>query len=415
MSTAPRQNGLQEPDSGADRFRSVQFLRIAGILACVFSAFICTVWILYEAEPPSLLQVLLKGRVSNQISIAMHIAGSASFAAVFLWATRPSNLLYPTRWSELAIAVQAINAVVVGSELLFVVAAQIGFLLSLRSAAVYLPLLVLAELTIYIRWPSTSLYAPDGVFDKAPPFLIFVLITAGIAVWNLVAFCLGRLSSTELRARVEVATKNRELQAMREMELDGTRLAERLHIARELHDTLGHNLTALSISLQVAALHATDGGATQIREAHQIARLLLSDVRNVVTDLREEKKVEIRKALALICTDLRNPVVHVEIDEAADDLDPLVAHTLFRLAQEALTNARRHSEASNLWLTITVDQENVVLKATDDGEGAQVVRFGNGLTGMKERTEQLGGTFTIATATGAGWRLCAVLPSGKLV
>jgi signal transduction histidine kinase len=96
-----------------------------------------------------------------------------------------------------------------------------------------------------------------------------------------------------------------------------------------------------------------------------------------------------------------------------DDLrldDPERAHALLRCAQEVLTNAVRHAGARNVWLELAGGPEGLELRARDDGRGAEAVRSGNGLNGMRERLEALGGRLAVESGPGRGFQVTAWLP-----
>jgi len=90
--------------------------------------------------------------------------------------------------------------------------------------------------------------------------------------------------------------------------------------------------------------------------------------------------------------------------------DPRPALTVLRCAQEIVTNAVLHARAQNLWLELSQHDGVLLLSARDDGRGASELRAGNGLRGMRERAETLGGTLRIETAEGKGFALFATLP-----
>lgn len=105
------------------------------------------------------------------------------------------------------------------------------------------------------------------------------------------------LARSERDAREELARANAELVARQSLLAESSRIAERLRISRDLHDTLGHHLTALSLQLDVAARLASGQAAAHVREAHAITRLLLGDVRDVVSRMRDERLDRTRAVL----------------------------------------------------------------------------------------------------------------------
>ncbi len=106
------------------------------------------------------------------------------------------------------------------------------------------------------------------------------------------------------------------------------------------------------------------------------------------------------------------PAIHVEVSPCMR-VSPDQAHALMRCAQEAVTNAVRHAQASNLWLQVTPDGEGVRLVARDDGSARSAASApGSGLLGMRERVESLGGKLAVRAGVDFGFTVEAWLPSG---
>jgi signal transduction histidine kinase len=108
--------------------------------------------------------------------------------------------------------------------------------------------------------------------------------------------------------------------------------------------------------------------------------------------------------------DVPAPQIHLA---TADDLaidDPKRAHAVLRCVQEIVTNVIRHAAAEHLWIELTRTDGGISIQAKDDGRGAKELRFGHGLTGMRERLEQVGGTLKIETQPAGGFRLEAWMP-----
>jgi signal transduction histidine kinase len=229
----------------------------------------------------------------------------------------------------------------------------------------------------------------------------------GIALF---AFMTGIVALRQHAARDELRKVNSELRATQALLADNTRIAERVRIARELHDLVGHHLTALTLNLEVAT-HLVEGRALEhVQQAHSLAKLLLADVREVVSEMREEDTVDVAAALQTLADGTPEPKVHLELAEGLRLNDPQRAQVLLRCTQEIITNCVRHAGASNLWLRLFQDDRGIILSARDDGHGVDKVEAGNGLNGMKERLRQLGGELTIDTSPGAGFALRARVP-----
>jgi signal transduction histidine kinase len=225
----------------------------------------------------------------------------------------------------------------------------------------------------------------------APPYLGFQL--------------LAYFTLQQMRAADEL---NAELRALQELVAGSSRMAERLRITQELHDALGHRLTALTLNLE-AALQRTAGDAkADVQKAQALARQLLGDVRAIVAE--EQDSPDLALALHKLIADIPRPHVHLEMDRELRIDDPERAHIVLRCTQEIVTNAARHSGAENLWIVIDRDGDGFRIRAHDDGRGSAESRDGFGLRGMRARLERAGGELRIATQPGRGFDIVAVLP-----
>lgn len=228
--------------------------------------------------------------------------------------------------------------------------------------------------------------------------------------FQMFAMATASLAYRERRAREDLARAHAELQATQALLSENIRVAERLRISRDLHDTLGHHLTALSLQLEVASRLSSEAVADRINEAHAITKLLLSDVRDVVSRLRETTGFDLSPAVRTLAHATVQPQVHLDVADALVVDDPLQAHAILRCVQEVITNAGRHAHARNLWITIEKRDEGIALTARDDGRGVDTVRSGNGLRGMRERFEELSGRVDFSSRPGAGFEVQAFVP-----
>ncbi|WP_341995145.1 histidine kinase [Microbacterium sp. LWH7-1.2] len=206
---------------------------------------------------------------------------------------------------------------------------------------------------------------------------------------------------------------------VRTRELEQVRLLEREQLARDLHDAVAHHVSAIAIQAQAgSAVAATDPGAT-LQVLHAIeaeATRTLREMRAMVGVLRAPDDAlaptpglaEIR---SLQATDAAAPTVVVRLGGDLDSVPQAVAAAVFRIAQEAVTNARRHArDATRIEVAADVDADGVRLEVRDDGVGAASVTPGYGITGMRERAGLLGGTCEAGPAPGGGWVVAARLP-----
>jgi signal transduction histidine kinase len=233
--------------------------------------------------------------------------------------------------------------------------------------------------------------------------------------FSLFALFTMHVAHAEADARIALAQTNTELKVTTGLlEISG-RTSERLRIARDLHDLLGHHLTALSLNLEVAS-HLAEGPAKEaIGRSHSIAKQLLTDVREVVGRLRNDEPVDLTASLQSLRAVVSAPELHLDYEPELSVSDAGVAQVALRSVQEIVTNAMRHSGARNLWLKLTTRDDALSIDAHDDGNGAEVVRFGNGLRGLRERVEQVRGTLEVASTRGRGFSVHVTLPLGERV
>lgn len=207
------------------------------------------------------------------------------------------------------------------------------------------------------------------------------------------------------RLRVEV----------RRGQLEAVRSAEREALARDLHDTVAHHVSAIAIRAQVAGAnpHSPIIVAESVAVIESEAQAVLSDMRSLVRSLRAAPDYAPSPGIADLLR-LENsgpPAVTVRLD-LTDDFPELVSSTLFRMAQEGVTNARRHArEVTRIGIEITVLEGAAVIVVRDDGVPSRTDgSAGNGLRGMTERAALLGGEFTAGPDPRGGWTLRASLP-----
>jgi signal transduction histidine kinase len=236
-----------------------------------------------------------------------------------------------------------------------------------------------------------------------------VVETLAYFTFQLFGVFTARIVYDEREARQALAAANAELRVATGLLDISSRAEERLRIARELHDLLGHHLTALSLNLEVAS-HLAGGEALQhIVKSQSLTKLLLSDVRDSVSRLREDEPVDLAAALRSIRDAVAAPVIHVDA-ESLGVTEPEVARTALRAVQEIVTNTLRHAGARNLWLTVGVRDRTLSIDARDDGAGTDRLQLGNGLRGMGERVRGARGTLDIVSAGGRGFEVHIRLP-----
>ncbi|MEU3648472.1 sensor histidine kinase [Lentzea sp. NPDC034063] len=204
--------------------------------------------------------------------------------------------------------------------------------------------------------------------------------------------------------------------------LDQSRSRERVGLARELHDIVAHHISAIAVQAQAGRAMAGQRPEAALEALAAIegeASRTLVEMRAMVRVLRDGAPAEYapQSGVADLVSLARRapvPVVDVELPEDLDELPPQVDAAVYRLAQEALTNALRHARnASRVEIRVAEGAGRLRLRVTDDGQvdPARPVNRGFGLLGMTERVQLLGGTLRAGPAPERGWTVDAELPT----
>jgi len=167
--------------------------------------------------------------------------------------------------------------------------------------------------------------------------------------------------------------------------------AERLRIARDLHDSVGHHLTALNLHLDLALRQSAAPAPASLQTARELSSALLAEVRAVVSTERRDQRIDLRHALTTLCAGIPRPQIQLLMEEDLAIDSAAIAHTLFSCVQETISNAVRHSGAQTLTIQIARRGDELLLLTSDDGAGGGQAPEGNGLRGMRERLAALGG------------------------
>jgi signal transduction histidine kinase len=290
------------------------------------------------------------------------------------------------------------------NEVLFLWVSLFSFwFLGLRHALVQLGLIGAADAVLLI--------------DQHPP------LADGVTRWLI-------LVATLLVTGLLMAWIRRSLEREREETARLAVVAERMRIARDLHDAAGHGVTAISLQA-TAGLRALeeDGDAEEARtvleEIKRTSRVALEDMRKLLGLLRpgdavlpERDRVSLSHLDDLI-EECRTAGLTVRMERSGDPvtLPPLLDQTAYRIIQEALTNVLKHAgSGAAADVHLTFDSASVELEVTDDGPGTiggVAVDSRRGLIGMRERVELFGGRFSAGPMDGSGFRVFARLPLGN--
>ncbi len=244
-------------------------------------------------------------------------------------------------------------------------------------------------------------------------------------VWLVVTggFGLGlqarRRFLAEVRERARWAAESRQEQARRRV------AEERLRIAREVHDVVGHSLAVVSLQAGVAE-HLLQARPEEARQAisaiRQVSRKALSELRLELAVLRGGSGEAAVRApspglrdLAELAAAMRRAGLDIRLEHdavATEDVPDIVSAAAYRIVQEALTNVARHGGARvSAAVRVAAGEGALEVEVVDTGPGAaQDAPEGNGLVGMRERAEALGGTLAADNRPGGGFRVAATLP-----
>jgi signal transduction histidine kinase len=261
---------------------------------------------------------------------------------------------------------------------------------------------------------------PDwGVSGQVSVPLVFLFLYGYGAIIRKLALAHAALEV----ANVRLAAANSQLQEYSAQVEELSAIRERNRIAREIHDTLGHALTLLSVQLETATQLETRGDPRlheELLQARQVAKACLTDVRHSVEALRPDDASgdslweQMRKLVVICETTCPETRITLDLEEATHPLSPEVRQTLYRCAQEALTNIRKHAHASKVLLRLSTSDEQVELTVLDNGQGDDSLHEqrtpGFGLRGMRERVELVDGRLSAGPEPGHGWRVEVVLP-----
>lgn len=329
------------------------------------------------------------------------------FGIVYWWlsGSLDSRRFRGVRW--LGLLVMTATAMGVGyfsqsglcALLLVVSSVVLPWLLPLRGAIVWLVAQNLLLVPVFASFPTLDSLALASF--QALVYLGFSVLTFVTAV----------VAKQQAEAREEQRELNAELRAARALLAESSRIAERIRIARDLHDLMGHHLTALSLNLEVVSHLVDERAARHVAVAQATAKRLLSDVRGVVSELRQDDAIDITEALRTLASDIPGIDVTLDLPARFTIDDPRRAEVVLRCAQEIITNAVRHAHANHLWLRFRRSADGELkMEARDDGLGSDNLTPGNGLNGMRERLAEFGGQLTINTRRAHGFALDASLP-----
>jgi len=238
----------------------------------------------------------------------------------------------------------------------------------------------------------------------------------------LVCYFVRSLADLERRRQAEIEAANRQLAEQAGVRERLATSRERVRLARDLHDTLAHSLAGVAVQLDAigALAAAREDVQPEIVRARDAVRRGLKETRAAINDLRTTAVEDLGLAGALRRhIDSLAPTSHAQLSLAVDEtgvydsLSVDAADALFRIAQEAIRNAERHSNAASIRVALTQPDDAVELQVEDDGAGFDIgeVRAERyGMRGMRERAEMIGARLRIDSVIGKGTRVTATMP-----
>jgi len=247
-------------------------------------------------------------------------------------------------------------------------------------------------------------------------------LTVGTAVVFVAIFVQMRMNEQQAREHaeqlmVDLEKANAQLAAYATQAEELAMTQERNRLAREIHDNLGHTLTIVNVQIEAAKTvmgSDPDRAMDALNKAQELAQTGLAGVRKSVAALRESpvSNRPLSEAIASLVEEEQSGGIVTEFKVTGEPhpLENKVALALYRVAQEGLTNVRRHARASRVDVLLDFKPDEVHLEVKDNGMGTAEITGGFGLLGIRERMQLLGGKVTINTGVGKGFCLTASLP-----
>jgi signal transduction histidine kinase len=263
--------------------------------------------------------------------------------------------------------------------------------------------------------------AHGAVYGWSWPVALFAGVWVCVSAVAGVAVEARRRFLKEAQARAEWAQRSREEEGRRRM------VEERLQIAREMHDVIGHSLAVISLQAGVAE-HLLASRPEEARKAvtaiRSVSKQALTELRSELAALRGEGLVGADRqptpglaAVPVLAAQMRDAGLGVDLDlpQGGDDVPEIVSTAAYRIVQESLTNVARHAGiGTRASVRAVLERDRLELEIVDDGIGvSESPREGGGLQGMRERAAALAGSFSAGRRPEGGFRVWASLPLGR--
>jgi signal transduction histidine kinase len=260
-----------------------------------------------------------------------------------------------------------------------------------------------------------TIWLAPVIYRRPIPAVNDALLLAGWTVALAIA-----AEATRIRAERVAATR-----ATHQVEQRRQQSEERLRVARDLHDVIGHNISLINVQASMG-LDLIDSQPEQARAAlsaiKSASKEALEELRTMLTTLRQDDHAAARSPAPgldrlpelIELTRAAGLAVEAEVAGKAPHLPAAVHLAAYRIIQESLTNVARHAGPARVTVRVTYDDAGVRVEIDDDGSansrGAGVIGTGSGITGMRERATALGGELSAGFRQGGGFRVSARLP-----
>lgn len=389
----------EDPDgvhSGVGDNRTLFWVRVAGAALCLISGGTTEVGNWFGLNRPPVYAVVL--------SLILDVL----FAALFWILTRDFPAARP--WHAKLLALQVLLSIPLSSDFGIVNALAIPLVRPAPGRSRWLIAQIVAQVL-----SLGFLLITQGLLQLQPNQFTEAAWAIGAGTvqqcgWVVLAYIASTLIVRIDEDRRRLTALNAELLSSRALLSESTRLSERLRIARELHDSLGHHLTTLNLNLEIALHVDAPAKNEQIRKAQFLAKLLLADLRDSVSAWRNEKSVALPEALRALAAGATGLGVTVSIEPDLPPVEPEVAHALLRCAQESLTNVLRHASATHVAISLKMEGARMILSIDDTGRGCDKIVPGGGLSGILSRAKELGGDAVYSSTPGGGFSVQVTLP-----
>lgn len=358
------------------------------------------------------LQAVMPGRAAGGYwLLAALLALTALAWPALRWRRRSGRWPVTAAFTVLTVLVATVDGTGVGLFLMLIALANITLASGLWAGVATTVTLVAAEFAAQVLIGHRS--ASSSAYEA---FAIALYGAFVIALATAVTEARGARDRADL-LREELAEAHRKLQRYADRVHELAVAEERVRMARELHDSVGHHLTVIKVGLENAERwHDRDPEAARedVRQAKTLTGDALREIRRVVRALRPAQLDGRRGSAAL--RELAGSFhgtgldVRVAVDGEERLLDETREITLFRALQESLTNALRHSGGSTVAVRLGFAPDAVRLSVTDDGRGAGQAEHGFGLTALADRVRDAGGAMRAADVDGGGFRVSVDLP-----